>query len=69
MVGPYKRRNRLTFPHLLDPENDVKATYGVRYVPTTFLVDKRGKIVAKVVGPRPWADHEFQRLFDEMISE
>ncbi len=69
LVGPYKRRNRLTFPHLLDPDNDVTTVYGVRQVPTTFIVDKRGRVAARVVGPRPWAAPEFQRLFEEMVSE
>jgi peroxiredoxin len=69
LVGPYKRQNRLTFPHLLDSKNDVTADYGVSHVPMTFIVNKRGQVVARVVGPRPWASPEFQRLFEEMISE
>lgn len=69
LVEPYKRRNRLTFAHLLDPENRVSGTYGVRGVPTSFLVDKEGNIVARVVGPLGWADTEFQMLFEEMIVE
>lgn len=69
LVEPYKRRNRLTFAHLLDPENKVSGAYGVRGVPTSFLVDKEGNIVARVVGPKGWADTEFQMLFEEMVVE
>ena len=35
VVEPYKKRNRLTFPHLLDDRLEVSRTYGVRATPTT----------------------------------
>jgi peroxiredoxin len=69
VVEPYKKRNRLTFPHLLDAKQEVTGAYGVRGIPATFIVNKQGHIVARVIGPRPWADPEFQRLFEELIDE
>ena len=69
VVEPYKRRYRLTFPHLLDENQKATRAYGVRYTPTTFIVNKRGQIVARVIGPKPWANAEFQKLFEEMIAE
>ncbi len=69
VVEPYKKRNRLTFPHLLDDRLEVSQTYGVRATPMTLIVNKRGHVVARVIGPRPWADPEFQRLFKELIDE
>ena len=69
LVEPYKRRNRLSFTHLMDSENKVSVAYGVRGVPTSFLVNKQGNIIARVVGPMGWADTEFQMLFEEMIVE
>lgn len=69
VVEPYKKHNRLTFPHLLDTGRQATKAYGVRYTPTTFIVNKRGQIVARVIGPRPWADPDFQRLFEGMIAE
>lgn len=69
VVEPYKERNRLTFTHLLDNRLKASRAYGVRAVPTTFVVNKRGYIVARVVGLRHWAAPEFQRFFEEMIAE
>ncbi len=69
VVEPYKKRNRLTFPHLLDTGRQATEAYGVRYTPMTFIVNKRGQIVARVIGPRPWSDPDFQRLFEGMIAE
>lgn len=69
VVEPYKKRNRLTFPHLLDDGRQASGAYGVRYTPTTFIVNKRGEVVARVIGARPWANPDFQRLFEGMIAE
>lgn len=69
LVKQYKKRNRLTFPHLLDVKSTVSDSYGVRYTPTSFIVDRQGKIAARVIGPVTWASPEFQKLFEEMISE
>jgi peroxiredoxin len=69
LVRTYKKRNRLTFPHLLDVQSNVSRTYGVRYTPTSFIVDKQGNIAARVVGPVSWASPEFQEMFKEMVSE
>lgn len=69
MVETYKKRWRLTFPHLLDSNFKAAKAYRVRYTPTTFIVDKRGRIAARVIGPKSWADPAFQSLFEEMIAE
>jgi peroxiredoxin len=44
----------VTFPVLLDPDREVGARYGVWGYPETFVVDREGRIVERVVGPREW---------------
>lgn len=48
----FVRRYRLSFPHLLDPKATIAGRLGVFGVPTTFLVDRRGRIAATLVGRR-----------------
>ncbi len=69
VVEPYKEQYRLTFPHLLDDRNKASRAFGVRAVPTTIIVNRRGHIIARAIGLRPWANPEFQRLFEELIAE
>jgi hypothetical protein len=38
-----------SFPVMIDP-GDVGSQYGVRYVPTLFVIDAEGKVAKKVVG-------------------
>jgi len=40
----------VTYPVLLDRDGKVSAQFGIEGIPTTFLIDENGKIVAKNVG-------------------
>jgi peroxiredoxin len=41
----------LTFPLLLDKDGDVEKTYQVITIPTTYIIDSKGIIREKIVGP------------------
>jgi peroxiredoxin len=53
-VATFVREHALTFPIGLDAAWDVARVYGVRGLPTTALLDRQGRTVAMVVGPREW---------------
>lgn len=40
----------LDFPHLFDPKSKLATKLGVYGIPTMFLVDRRGRIAATLVG-------------------
>jgi peroxiredoxin len=44
----------VTFPILYDPERQVGSRYGVWGYPETFVIDRTGRIVERVIGPRSW---------------
>ncbi|MGG3891847.1 thiol-disulfide oxidoreductase ResA [Metabacillus fastidiosus] len=44
-VQNFVNKHELTFPILLDKDGQVKDAYGVKPLPTTFLIDKEGKVV------------------------
>lgn len=43
-----------TFPILLDPDGSVSRAYGLTGVPETYIVDPKGILREKFLGPRPW---------------
>jgi len=45
----------ITFPVLIDPERQVGERYGVWGYPETFIIDRNGYVVERVIGPRDWA--------------
>lgn len=49
-VESFVRQLNLTFPILLDDEMEIRKKYGVVNYPTTFFIDKNGKIAAKQEG-------------------
>lgn len=59
----------LTFPILLDHDSAILRTWPVIALPTTFVVDKQGRIAYRSVGGREWDDpklvEELRRLLRE----
>jgi len=56
VVKPFVRRLNLSFPILLDTEGKIAELYKITGVPETFIIDREGTIVEKVIGPRNWSD-------------
>lgn len=50
-VDQFMQEMGLTFPVVLDSNGSVTNRYFVRYIPTTFILDKDGVIRLKKVGP------------------
>jgi peroxiredoxin len=59
---------QLTFPALLDTKSQVEKLYGTTGVPESFIVDKQGRLVEKIVGPRDWAHPQVLALFERLLA-
>lgn len=67
-VGPFIDKHKLTFPVLLDPKGDIKALYRVTGIPESYIIDKNGKLLEKIVGPRDWAATGAIRYFRKLLQ-
>lgn len=67
-VAGYLRDNGYRFPVLIDDRN-VAAQYGVTGVPETFLIDKRGVLREKFIGPVMWDSPEAMSAVSRIIEE
>jgi peroxiredoxin len=67
LVPPYVRASKLTFPVALDPKAEVANKYGVRALPSSFVVDRQGAMAALALGPRVW-DNEASHSLVEALS-
>lgn len=54
---------------LIDEETEVARTYGVFALPTSFLIDREGKIRHKFMGMRKWTDEASKELIEEFLME
>jgi cytochrome c biogenesis protein CcmG/thiol:disulfide interchange protein DsbE len=60
------RRHELAYPHLFDPKTKVATKLGVYGIPTMFLVDRQGRIAARLVGKQP--ERKLRRLLALLAS-
>ena len=57
-VRPVAEEMKLSFPVLLDSNSSVTHLYRVTVRPTSYLVDRNGNLVWRMVGPRDWAEDD-----------
>ena len=67
-VESFFRTSGAKLPVLLDTEQKICKTYGTTGVPETFVVDKKGVILKKVVGAMDWSDPQVIQFLDDVIS-
>jgi peroxiredoxin len=65
-VAPFVREHRLTFTIGLDPGTKVADRYGVRALPSTFVIDPEGHLAALALGPRTWDNDAAHSLIEAM---
>ena len=59
----------LSFPVLLDPESKVSDLYKISNMPTSFLIDRNGKIISRIVGTEEWFSPEAVQLVEDLLSQ
>lgn len=67
-VKEYIEKNRYTFPVLIDPKCEVLDLYQVEKIPTTFIIDKKGRMIGKSIGPKDWKNQEIISLLNLLIG-
>ena len=51
-------RAHLSFPTALDSEANISASYGTFQFPETYIIDRSGKVVEKLISNQNWMDPE-----------
>ena len=68
VVAPFVDAQKLTYPIGLDPRMALARRYQVRVLPATFLVDRRGRLVASAWGSRDWDSAEAVALVTALLQ-
>ena len=68
VVAPFMKRYKLTFPALMDPEGIIKTKYRTTGVPESFIINKDGILIQKVIGPLDWVNPEVFGFFNDLIQ-
>jgi peroxiredoxin len=67
-VKAFFEKLKLSFTTLLDVNGEVAAGFAVNALPTTFVLDKEGRIVGAAIGPRKWDSRASIALFEHLIN-
>lgn len=69
LVQEFINKQRYTFPVLLDPTCEVLDLFEVKGIPTTFIIDKKGKMLGRAIGPRDWKCQEVVSLISTLVEK
>jgi cytochrome c-type biogenesis protein len=67
-VAAFMDEMNLSFPAALDGRGDIAAIYGIEAFPTSYLIDRNGGIVTRLVGARHWDTPELDGLFEALLK-
>lgn len=65
----FMRDNKYEFPVFTDIEGRSARSYGVTGVPETYIIDKRGTLREKVIGPAEWDSAGAVSLISKLLQE
>jgi peroxiredoxin len=68
VVAPFMQKYKLTFPALIDSAGTIRRSYGTTGVPESFIIDKNGILVKKIIGPLDWNQFGAMRFFRYLIK-
>lgn len=68
-VTPFMKKYKLTFPALIDTEGEIKTLYKATGIPESFIIDKEGILIKKIIGARNWASPQVFRFFRDLIQK
>jgi peroxiredoxin len=66
-VPPFVSARKFSFPVGLDPKMAVAEKYGVRALPSSFVLDRAGTVMGVALGPRAWDDGSAHGLVQAML--
>jgi peroxiredoxin len=62
------KKNNISLPVLLDPKARTARSYGVNFIPVSFLISQEGLIVGTVVGERDWVSPKAWSAVKEVFN-
>lgn len=65
----YMKKNGYTFPVYSNTDGSAAKKFGITGVPETFIIDKKGVIRDKVIGPAEWDSPHAIETFHNLINE
>lgn len=67
-IKKWVEKTGLEFPIALEGDS-ISRDYKVSALPVTYLINRQGQLVKRILGERDWSSDETQNLIDNLIAE
>ncbi len=68
-VESFVKMTGMTFPVLLDQDQTVRKKYFINGLPTSYLIDDKGKMKGFISGERDWSSKDAIQLMNSIINK
>jgi thiol-disulfide isomerase/thioredoxin len=65
----YLAQNGYTFPVYANPDESAARYFGITGIPETFILDKKGILRDKIIGPASWDSPPYLQAIQSLINE
>ena len=65
----FLQEHGINFPTARDSSKKSALDYGTVMYPETYIIDRKGKIVRKIIGPQDWNSAEMTAYFDALLGQ
>jgi cytochrome c biogenesis protein CcmG, thiol:disulfide interchange protein DsbE len=59
----------INFPTYLDPSKKIATDFGTSMWPETYIIDRKGVILRKIIGPQDWNSPDLLSYFDAILGQ
>ncbi len=63
----FLQQRQVAFATARDPEANISASYGTFQIPETYIIDRNGKVLEKVISDQDWMDPQFLARIKGML--
>ena len=67
-IESFFKTSGFSLPAYTDPDNRAAKVYGITGVPETFIIDKKGILIKKVIGPMAWDSPDVLSYLDGLTK-
>ncbi|MBI4642109.1 MAG: TlpA family protein disulfide reductase [Candidatus Tectomicrobia bacterium] len=68
VVKPFMKEMGLTFPAVLDSEGKVARLYGLRGLPSSYLIGRQGEAIGLIMGFRDWTSEDAHKMVEFLLK-
>jgi cytochrome c biogenesis protein CcmG, thiol:disulfide interchange protein DsbE len=65
----FLRDQHINFPTFRDPSKKIAGDFGTSMWPETYIIDRKGVILRKIIGPQDWNSPELLAYFDAILGQ